>query len=256
MEAAFMARAPAEQACLRCLLSYFHSMDLSANLHSIHQRMGAACARVGRDPASVKLIAVSKGQPPEAVRRVAELGVTLFGESKVQEAKSKIGQCPANLHWQMIGHLQSNKARDAVHFFEMIQSVDSLGLAEEINKFADRSAKTMPILLEVNLAGEATKFGFKPEQLLSELAVINSLKKIEIHGLMTIAPWTPESERVRPYFRQLRELQVKCANLLGAPLAHLSMGMSADFEVAIEEGATFIRIGTALFGPRPKGMAV
>src|SRR5688572_3127848 len=113
-------------------------MDLAANLRSVHQRLTSVCARVGRDPNSVTLMAVSKGQPPEAVRCAAELGITQFGESKVQEAKIKIGRCPANVHWQMIGHLQSNKARDAVHFFEMIQSVDSLALAEEINKVADR----------------------------------------------------------------------------------------------------------------------
>ena len=213
-------------------------MDLTTNLQSIRQRITAASTRVGCDPASVTLMAVSKGQPPEMVRRAAELGITLFGESKVQEAKIKMGQCPRALHWQMIGHLQSNKTREAVHFFEMIQSVDSFPLAEEINKFADRAGKTMPILLEVNLAGESTKFGFKPEQLLSELAAINALKKIEIHGLMTIAPWSPEPERVRPFFRRLRELKAECENMLGAPLPHLSMGMSGDFEVAIEEGAT------------------
>ncbi len=226
-------------------------MDLAANLQSIRQRVVAACARAGRDPGSITLMAVSKGQPPEIVRRAAELGITLFGESKLQEARIKIGQCPPSLRWQMVGHLQSNKAREAVHFFQMIQSVDSVALAEEINKFADRGAKTMPILLEVNIAGEATKFGFKPEQLLSELAAINALKKIEIHGLMTIAPWTPEPEKVRPFFRRLRELKSACESILGAPLSHLSMGMSGDFEIAVEEGTTLIRVGTALFGPRP-----
>jgi hypothetical protein len=227
-------------------------MNLAANLQSIHERIAAACAQSSRDPGSVTLMAVSKGRPPVEVRCAAELGITLFGESKVQEAKVKIGQCPPRLHWQMIGHLQSNKAREAVHFFEIIQSVDSLALAEEINRFADHAAKTMPILLEVNVAGEATKFGFKPEQLLSELAAINALKKIEIQGLMTIAPWTPERERVRPFFSRLRELKLECENSLGAPLPHLSMGMSGDFDVAIEEGATLIRVGTALFGPRPR----
>jgi PLP dependent protein len=227
-------------------------MDLAANLQSIQQRIVAACAKCQRDPRSVTLMAVSKGQPPEMIRRAAELGVTLFGESKVQEARIKIGQCPPKLHWQMIGHLQSNKARDAVHFFELIQSVDSVSLAQEINKFADRAAKTMPVFLEVNLAGESTKFGFEPAQLLNELAAINALKKLEIHGLMAIAPWTPDPERVRPLFRRLRELKGECETLLGAPLLHLSMGMSGDFEVAIEEGATMVRVGTALFGPRRK----
>ena len=227
-------------------------MGLTTNLQSIQQRIDVACGRAKRDPASVTLLAVSKGQPADKVREAAQAGVTLFGENKVQEAKIKIGQCPPRLHWHMIGHLQSNKARDAVHFFEMIQSVDSLALAQEIDKLADRAAKTLPILLEVNVAGESTKFGFKPDQLLAELQAINALKKIEIHGLMTIAPWTPEPEKVRPIFARLRELKLECEQVLGAPLPHLSMGMSGDFEIAIEEGATLIRLGTALFGPRPK----
>jgi pyridoxal phosphate enzyme (YggS family) len=225
-------------------------MDLAANLTSIQQRIDAACRRAGRAPESVTLQAVSKGQPPEAVRAAADLGLTLFGENRVQEARAKIGRCPSRIHWHLIGHLQSNKCRDAVHFFEMIQSVDSLALAQEINKWADKSAKTMPILLEVNVAGESSKFGYPPEQLLAELAQINALNKIEIHGLMTVAPWAAEAEKVRPVFRRLRELKEQCEQILGAPLPHLSMGMSGDFEVAIEEGATLVRIGTALFGAR------
>jgi pyridoxal phosphate enzyme (YggS family) len=227
-------------------------MDLADNLTSIQKRIEGACARAGRDVNSVTLLAVSKGMPPEVVREAADSGLTLFGESKVQEAKAKIPLCPGRLRWQMIGHLQSNKCRDAVHFFEMIQSVDSLSLAEEINKWCDKQAKTMPILLEVNLAGESTKFGFKPDRALAELDAINGLPKIEVHGLMTIAPWTPEPEKVRPIFRQLRELKARCEDKLGAPLRHLSMGMSGDFDVAIEEGATIVRVGTALFGARPK----
>ena len=227
-------------------------MSLAENLVSIQQRIVAACARAGRDVGSVTLMAVSKGMSPEVVREAAECGLTLFGESKVQEAKVKISQCPGRLRWQMIGHLQSNKCRDAVQLFEMIQSVDSLALAQEINKWAVKEAKTMPVLLEVNLAGESTKFGFKPEQLLAELEMMNALPKIEIHGLMMIAPWTPEPEKVRPIFRQLRELKTQCEEKLGAPLPQLSMGMSGDFEVAIEEGATMVRVGTSLFGSRPK----
>jgi hypothetical protein len=150
----------------------------------------------------------------------------------------------------MIGHLQSNKCRDAVQIFDMIEGVDSLALAAEINKQAEKSAKTTPILLEVNVAGEASKFGYKPEALLAEFSQINALPKIEIHGLMTVPPYSPNAERSRPYFRQLRELKIRCEEILGAPLPHLSMGMSGDFEIAIEEGATIVRIGTALFGPR------
>jgi pyridoxal phosphate enzyme (YggS family) len=177
----------------------------------------------------------------------------------VQEAKVKISLCPGKLRWQMIGHLQSNKCRDAVHFFSMIQSVDSFVLAEEINKCCEKAAKTLPILLEVNIAGEGTKYGFRPEVLLAEFPKINALPRIEIHGLMTIAPWTPDSERVRPHFRKMAELKKQCEEVLGAPLPHLSMGMSGDFEIAIEEGATIVRIGTALFGERrqaaPKSVA-
>jgi pyridoxal phosphate enzyme (YggS family) len=132
----------------------------------------------------------------------------------------------------------------------MIESVDSLALAQELEKWAEKAAKTVPVLLEVNVAGEASKFGFKPDQLLSQLAEINAFRRLEVHGLMTIAPWSPESEKVRPIFQQLRTLKEQGEQLLGAPLPHLSMGMSGDFEVAIEEGATLIRIGTALFGSR------
>ncbi len=229
-------------------------MSLADNLASIQQRIAAACARAGCDPAGVQLLAVSKGMPPEVIREAAECGLSVFGESKVQEAKVKISMCPGRLRWQMIGHLQSNKCRDAVHCFEMIQSVDSLALAQEINRCADKQAKTMPILLEVNLAGEATKFGFKPEQLPAVLDAINALPKIEVHGLMMIAPWTPDPEKVRPVFRRLRELKAQCEARLGAPLPHLSMGMSGDFEVAIEEGATIVRVGTSLFGARARAI--
>ncbi|MGI8964741.1 MAG: alanine racemase, partial [Limisphaerales bacterium] len=144
-------------------------MDLAANLNLIQQRIAAACARARREPSSVTLLAVSKGQPPERIRAAADLSLNIFGESKIQEAKIKIGQCPGRFRWQMIGHLQSNKCRDAVHFFEMIQSVDSLALALEINRCSEKSGKTMPILVEVNVAGEASKFGFSAGELLIEL---------------------------------------------------------------------------------------
>ena len=226
-------------------------MDLAANLNAVRKRIEAACIRARRDTTEVTLLPVSKSQPPDAVRTVAELGLNLFGENKVQEAKVKIPLCPGHLRWHMIGHLQTNKSRDAVHFFEMIQSVDSLALAEEIDRRAGQAAKTMPILLEVNIAGEASKFGYPPDRLLKELKQINALKRIEIQGLMTIPPWTPEPEKVRPIFRRLRDLKERCEQILGAPLPQLSMGMSGDFEIAVEEGATIARIGTALFGPRP-----
>jgi pyridoxal phosphate enzyme (YggS family) len=225
-------------------------MDLQANIAAIQDRIRVACEKAGRDPMSVKLMAVSKGQPPQMVEQAAESGLTLFEENKVQEAKAKIGMCPGKLHWHLIGHLQTNKCRDAVHFFEQIQSVDSLHLAMEINKAAEKAGKRMPVLLEVNAAGESTKFGYKPESLLAEFLQINELSHLEVHGLMTIAPWSLEPEKVRPHFRKLRELKNQCEQLLGAPLLELSMGMSGDYEVAIEEGSTLVRIGTAIFGAR------
>jgi hypothetical protein len=227
-------------------------MDLAANLEMLRRRIRAACGRAGRNPDSVTLLAVTKTQPPEVVQAAAKLGLVLFGENKVQEAKAKIPLCPGNLRWHMIGHLQSNKCRDAVELFKMIQSVDSLSLAQEINKRAEQAARTMPVLLEVNVAGEASKFGYRPEQLLAELKELNALPRIEIHGLMTVPPWSAEAEKARPHFRRLREIKAQCGQILGAPLPDLSMGMSGDFEIAIEEGATMVRIGTELFGPRPK----
>ena len=225
-------------------------MDLAANLEKIQQRIGAACKRAGREPRSVTLLAVTKSHPPESVRAAAELGLTFFGENKVQEAKAKIPNCPSRCRWHFIGHLQSNKCRDAVELFEMIQSVDSLSLAQEISKRAEQAGKTMPILLEVNVAGEGSKFGYAPEKLLAELNQMNALPKIEVHGLMAVPPWSSEAENSRPHFRKLRELKERAEAVLGAPLPHLSMGMTGDFEVAIEEGATIVRIGTALFGER------
>ena len=206
-------------------------MELSQGLRKVQERVAQACRRAGRQASEVTLVAVTKGQPP-------------------QEAKAKIPLCLARLRWHMIGHLQTNKARDAVHFFEMIQSIDSLRLAEEVNRCAEKAGRTMPILLEVNVAGEASKFGYRPETLLAEFDRLNGLRRLEIHGLMTMAPWTPDPEKVRPVFRRLRELKAECEARLGAPLEHLSMGMSSDFEVAIEEGATIVRVGTAIFGER------
>ncbi len=227
-------------------------MDLAANIERVRERLAEACNRAGREANSVPLLAVSKTQPPEVVTEAARIGLSLFGENKVQEAKSKIPLCPGRVNWHMIGHLQSNKAREAIGLFSMIQSVDNLHLAEELNKRAEQASKTMPILLEVNIVGEASKFGYKPDQLLLDLAALNALTRLEIHGLMTVPPWTPVPERVRAVFARLRELKNQCEQQLGAPLPHLSMGMTGDFEVAIEEGATIVRIGTALFGERPK----
>jgi pyridoxal phosphate enzyme (YggS family) len=229
-------------------------VNFAENLNSIQQRIAAACARAGRDVNGVTLLAVSKSHPPETIRAAVDAGQLMFGENKIQEAKAKIPLSPGKARWQFIGHLQSNKVRDAVELFEMIQGVDSLAIAQEISKRAAQAGKTMPILIEVNVAGEASKFGYAPEKLLAELNELNALPKIEIHGLMAIPPFMPLPEKTRPYFQKLRELKLQCEQILGAPLPHLSMGMSGDFEVAIEEGATIVRVGTALFGERLSGV--
>jgi len=225
-------------------------MSFADNLAGIQQRIRAACGRARRDAQSVLLLAVSKSCPAEAIGEAVQSGQIFFGENKVQEAKAKIPLCPGRARWHFIGHLQSNKVRDAAGLFEMIQGVDSLNLAREISKRCEQAAKQMPVLLEVNVAGESSKFGYKPETLLAELKELNSLPYFTVHGLMTVPPYVMDPEKARPYFRRLRELKSQCEEILGAPLPQLSMGMSGDFEIAIEEGATIVRIGTALFGPR------
>lgn len=227
-------------------------MPLAENLAAVQTRIATACERAGRDHAEVTLVAVSKNHPAETVAEAVALGQILFGENRVQEAKAKIPLSPGRARWHFIGHLQSNKARDAVSLFEMIESVDSVALASELQKQAEKQARTLKILLEVNVAGESSKFGWNPERLLAELEQVNAFPRLELHGLMTVAPYSTDAEKVRPVFRRLRELRDRCADALGAPLPVLSMGMSGDLEVAIEEGATIVRVGTAIFGPRPK----
>ena len=226
--------------------------ELQENLTRIRSRIDQACERSGRQPDSVRLMAVSKNQSPELVAQAASAGLTLFGENRIQEAKVKIPLCPGQLEWHFIGHLQANTSRDAVSRFHVVQGVDSLALAEELQKQAIKQARSLPILLEVNVAGESSKFGWNPDRLLAELLQLNALNRLEVHGLMTIAPYAVDPEQVRPIFRRLRELRDRCTDLLGAPLPVLSMGMSGDLEVAIEEGATLVRVGTALFGERPR----
>jgi pyridoxal phosphate enzyme (YggS family) len=216
------------------------------NINQIRERIRSAAERGGRRAEEVTLIAVSKTVEPERVEDALAAGQTLFGESKVQEAKVKIPLVSGRAHWHMIGHLQTNKARDAVEFFEVIHSVDSVKLAAELSKCAERAGKTQAILLEVNVSGEASKFGLKPEDLESTLNEINRLPRLEVQGLMTIAPFAEESEKARPYFRRLRELRDRLS------LRELSMGMTHDFEVAIEEGATLVRVGAAIFGERKR----
>ena len=227
-------------------------MCLNEKLTAIRQRIAAACHRASRDPAEVTLVTVSKGHPPKRVAEAVEAGLTVFGENKVQELKLKVGQCPGHLRWDFIGHLQTNKCRDAAYFAHLIHSVDSDRVANALNAAGEKLAKTIPILLEVNVSGEATKYGFSPDELREGLLALNDYDRLEIHGLMTMAPWSTEAEKTRPYFRRLRELRDELETLLGAPLPELSMGMSRDFEVAIEEGATLVRVGTDLMGERKR----
>ena len=214
------------------------------------QRMAQACARCGRDPSSVQLIAVSKTYEAETVRAAAECGLRVFGESKVQEAKAKIPLCPGNLACHMIGHHQRNKVGMAVELFDRIHSVDSLRLLETVNQASSGAGKTMPVLLEVNVSGEASKFGLPPEDVPAVLKAANGLNHVTVAGLMTMPPFTDEPEKARAHFRRLCELRDQWRDELGFGLEELSMGMSHDFEVAIEEGATWVRVGTAIFGER------
>ena len=224
--------------------------QLSRNYQAVLEQIEQAAQRAGRNPAEILLLPVSKGQDPSVIDALARLGPTTFGENRIQEAKAKIPLCSGRLRWHMIGYLQSNKVRDAVRMFQMIHSVDSLALAAEISKWADKMATRVPILLEVNVAGESSKFGLSPQAVLDSISEFNQIPKVEVQGLMTIAPWSKEPEKVRPIFRKLKDLQRQCQEKLGGELPHLSMGMSGDYPVAIEEGATIIRVGTALFGPR------
>jgi PLP dependent protein len=218
--------------------------EVGHNIERVRERSEAAAKRAGRQPEDVRLVAVSKTVEPERIEAALTAGQMCFGESKVQEAKAKIPAVSGRAHWHLVGHLQTNKAREAVALFELIHSVDSVKLAAELNKWAERAGKTQAILLEINVSGEASKFGLKPEDLDAALNEINKLPRLEVQGLMTIAPFKENAEEVRPDFRRLRELRDATG------LRELSMGMTHDFEIAIEEGATLVRIGTAIFGER------
>jgi pyridoxal phosphate enzyme (YggS family) len=225
--------------------------DLSSRLTKINEVVAVAAKKAGRQPSEVELLAVSKTQPIEAINEAFRAGITHFGENKVQEARGKIETLGRGV-WHLIGHLQSNKAREAVRLFDFIDSVDRLDLAEEINQRADAAGKTQNVLLQVNIAGESTKFGCLPEAARPLAEVINSQPRLALGGLMTIAPYSPDPEKSRPHFAGLRELRDAIQADTGLHLPVLSMGMSGDFAVAIEEGSTCVRIGTALFGERVK----
>ena len=219
-------------------------MTIEQNIRELQQRIARACQRAGRSPEEVTLVAVSKTVQASAIEAAFNAGVRDFGESRVQEAKPKIEQLQGlkpGIIWHMVGHLQTNKARTAADIFDIIHSVDSLKLAETLN---DCSPRRLPILIQINVSAEASKGGFTLPEVNEAISQIGRLPNLEIQGLMTIAPWVDNAEEVRPIFRQMRQLR----DALG--LRHLSMGMSDDFEVAIEEGATLVRIGRAIFGER------
>jgi PLP dependent protein len=223
------------------------------NLASIQGRMAAAASRVGRDPDSVRLVAVSKKVAPEAIREAADCGQRLFGESYLQEALGKIGQVPAGISWHFIGHLQSNKARKAAGLFDMIETVDNLKLAASLAKQLTGLQRTLPILVQVNIGREPQKAGVLPARAEDLLRGLADFPTLEVRGLMAMPPLFDQPEAARPFFRELRQLSEKLTakGLLGrGGVVELSMGMSGDFEVAIEEGATLVRVGTALFGGR------
>ena len=234
-------------------LPYIFAMtSIAENLERVREQIAQAAARVGRVAEEIELVAITKTHPAEKVREAIETGQTLFGESRVQEARAKIPELPSNLRWHFVGHLQKNKIRHALPLFEMIHSVDSLGLAQEINRIAEEQGMHPRVLLEVNVAGEGSKFGFKSETLRAEMEELLALQRLSILGLMTIPPLAEKAEASRKYFIQLRKLRDRLQAEFRVDLAQLSMGMTQDFPVAIEEGATLVRVGTAIFGQRTR----
>jgi PLP dependent protein len=219
-------------------------LDIRANLGRVQEAIARACARAGRSPDHVLLIAVSKTMDVERVRLAIEAGVAALGENRVQEAKEKIAALGHPVPWHLIGSLQTNKARDAARLFDWIHSVDRVELARELSRRAHSAERELSVLLQVNLGDEPQKGGVAPAELKPLLEAVSTLPGLRVRGLMAIPPAAADPERTRPHFRRLRELRDE----LG--LEHCSMGMSADYEIAIEEGATMVRVGTAIFGPR------
>jgi PLP dependent protein len=224
--------------------------EIARRVQEVRYRIAAACARARRDPASVRLVAVSKTMPVERVQEALAAGQTLFGENRVQEALPKIEAAGAAARWHLIGHLQKNKARHAVGAFELIHSVDAAGLAAELDRRASAKGIVQPVLVQANLAGEATKSGAGEEGVLPLIDAVAKLGNLDLRGLMTIPPPVDDPELSRPWFQRLTVLRDRAAERLGRPLPELSMGMTDDFEVAVEEGATLVRVGRAIFGNR------
>jgi len=221
---------------------------IAENLERVREQIAQAAAKAGRSADELELVAISKTHDAAKVREAIEAGQRLFGESRVQEARAKIPELPSNLRWHFVGHLQRNKIRHALPLFELTHSVDSLALAEDVNRIAEEDGLHPRVLLEVNVAGEGSKFGFKPDKLRAKMESLLALPRLSILGLMTIPPIAEEAEASRKYFVQLRELRARLQTEFHVDLAQMSMGMTQDFAVAVEEGATLVRVGTAIFG--------
>lgn len=218
---------------------------------AVRQRIAKAAFRCGRNPDSVSLVAVTKTQPVEAMRLAIDAGAGIVGENYIQEARGKFEiLIDQPIRWHFIGHLQSNKAKYAVRMFEMIHGVDSVKLAAELDRQARKAGKIQSLLVQVNIGRESSKSGIEQERTLDLIGTISQYHDLQIDGLMTMPPFFNAPERARPYFAALRRLRDQATQKLGIPLNHLSMGMSGDYEVAIEEGATLVRVGTAIFGER------
>jgi pyridoxal phosphate enzyme (YggS family) len=224
--------------------------QVAQNLEEVRRAIADAARRAGRDPSTVRLVAVGKTVDLERIRAAMDAGQDLFGENYLQEARDKIAVLGRRVGWHLVGHLQSNKAKGAVELFDLIHAVDRLKLAEALDAAAARLGKIQDVLIQVNQGGEATKSGVAPEAAPALLQEVARLPHLRVLGLMTMPPWLPDPEAVRPYFRGLRELRDRLRGLTGLPLTELSMGMSGDFAVAVEEGATLVRVGTAIFGER------
>lgn len=223
---------------------------IEKNINLVNERIQRACERVGRSPEEITIVAVAKFVEVERVKQAIRAGITIIGENRVQEALEKFRVLGNEAVWHMVGHLQTNKVKKALEIFSMIQSLDSFRLAQEIEEKARGFNKPVPVLVEVNTSAEPTKFGVNPDQAVEFIKGLTGFRHIAVQGLMTIGPNIPEPEAARKSFQILRELRSKAEQSLGKPLPYLSMGMSGDFEVAVEEGSNMLRIGTAIFGAR------
>lgn len=226
--------------------------SIAENLERVRKQIADAAAKAIRTVDEIEIVAITKTHPAEKVREAIEAGQTLFGESRVQEARAKIPELPSSLRWHFVGHLQKNKVRHALPLFELFHSVDSLALAQEMNRIAADEGMHPRVLLEVNVAGEGSKLGFAPDKLREQMEELLALQRLSILGLMTIPPVADNAEASRRYFAQLRELRDRLQTEFHVDLPQLSMGMTNDYSVAVQEGATLVRVGTAIFGERTR----